>query len=94
MLNTIGSLTGAHSTGLLDVTTYVAGISGMCLHTPTFFSTNTGSGSCWALGALYSGVAGSNLPADVAMHLKDRIQVSYLDTQTLDALITAPTNKV
>jgi hypothetical protein len=28
MLNTIGSLAGAQSTGVFDVTTYIAGISG------------------------------------------------------------------
>lgn len=32
MLNTIGSLSGAQSTGLLDATTYVAGISGTYLN--------------------------------------------------------------
>lgn len=28
MLNTVGSLVGAHSVGLLDCTTYAAGVSG------------------------------------------------------------------
>jgi len=78
MLNTIGSLAGARSTGLLDCVTYAAGISG----------------SCWSLGLLYSGVAGSHDPFDAGQHAKDRIQLSYLDTATLEALITPPTNKV
>lgn len=43
---------------------------------------------------MYSGVAGSVLPEDVADYLEDRIQVSYLDMSTLDALVTPPTNKV
>ncbi len=51
-------------------------------------------GSCWALSVMYSGVAGSVLPEDVADYLEDRIQVSYLDMSTLDALVTPPTNKV
>lgn len=51
-------------------------------------------GSCWALGILYSGVAGSHVPGDAAAHAKQRIQTSYLDMETLDALVTPPTNKV
>lgn len=31
MLNTLGSLSGAHVTGILDVTTYIAGISGLII---------------------------------------------------------------
>ncbi|OBZ72357.1 Cytosolic phospholipase A2 [Grifola frondosa] len=77
MLNTLGSLSAADSMGLLDCITYTAGVSG----------------SCWALGVLYSGVAGSHAPNDAAQFIKDRIQTSYLDTATLDALITPPTNK-
>ncbi|KAI8973120.1 FabD/lysophospholipase-like protein [Trametes punicea] len=77
MLNTLGSLTAARTLGILDCVTYTAGVSG----------------SCWALGILYSGVAGSHLPEDAAAHAKDRIRVSYLDMETLDALVTPPTNK-
>ena len=51
-------------------------------------------GSCWALGVLYSGVAGSYTPRDAAAHAKERIQTSYLDMETLDALVKPPTNKV
>ncbi|KIJ39940.1 hypothetical protein M422DRAFT_75814 [Sphaerobolus stellatus SS14] len=77
MLNTIGSLTGAKSAGLFDCVAYTAGISG----------------SCWSLGILYSGVAGSNNPTDAGQHAKERIKLSYVDTSTLEALITHPTNK-
>ncbi|TBU41999.1 FabD/lysophospholipase-like protein [Dichomitus squalens] len=77
MLNTLGSLTAAKSTGVLDCVSYTAGVSG----------------SCWALGILYSGVAGSTIPSDAAAHAKDRIATSYVDIETLDALITPPTNK-
>ncbi|KAI0354075.1 FabD/lysophospholipase-like protein [Trametes cingulata] len=77
MLNTLGSLTAAKASGVLDCVTYTAGVSG----------------SCWALGILYSGVAGSHRPEDAAAHAKARIQVSYLDMETLDALVTPPTNK-
>ncbi|KAI0091361.1 FabD/lysophospholipase-like protein [Irpex rosettiformis] len=77
MLMTAGSLIGAESTGILPCVTYTAGVSG----------------SCWALGVMHSGVAGSVSPDCVAQHLKDRIQVSYLDMGTLDALVTPPTNK-
>ncbi|KAI0644024.1 FabD/lysophospholipase-like protein [Trametes meyenii] len=76
MLNTLGSLTSAQSSGILDCVTYTAGVSG----------------SCWALGILYSGVAGSCDPRNAAAHAKDRIKVSYLDMDTLDALTTPPTN--
>ena len=51
-------------------------------------------GSCWALGVMHSGVVGSVQPEAVARHLQDRIQVSYLDKSTLDALVSPPTNKV
>ncbi|OJT06010.1 Cytosolic phospholipase A2 zeta [Trametes pubescens] len=77
MLNTLGSLSAAKSLGVLDCVSYTAGVSG----------------SCWALSILYSGVAGSNKPEDAAAHAKDRIQLSYLDMDTLDALVTQPTNK-
>jgi phospholipase A2 len=43
MVNTIGSLRGARASGILDITTYVAGISG----------------SCWALGQYYSLAGGN-----------------------------------
>ncbi|KAH9855478.1 FabD/lysophospholipase-like protein [Lenzites betulinus] len=76
MLNTLGSLTAAQKLGLLDCVAYTAGVSG----------------SCWALGILYSGVAGASTPEAAAAHAKDRIQVSYLDMDTLDALVTPPTN--
>ena len=78
MLNTLGSLSGAKQAGLFDCVAYTAGISG----------------SCWSLGILYSGVAGSNNPLDAAEHAKDRIKLSYVDTATLEALVTPPTNKV
>ncbi|KAI0777421.1 FabD/lysophospholipase-like protein [Trametes elegans] len=78
MLNTLGSLTAAKTLGVLDCVTYTAGVSG----------------SCWALGILYSGVAGSIDPFDAAQHAKERIRVSYLDMETLDALSTPPTNRV
>jgi phospholipase A2 len=78
MLNTLGSLSGAQATGLLDCVTYTAGISG----------------SCWSLGILYSGVAGSFNALDASQHAKDRIALSYLDMATLEALVTPPTNKV
>ncbi|KLO19485.1 FabD/lysophospholipase-like protein [Schizopora paradoxa] len=77
MINTTGSLVGASKSGLLDCVTYTSGISG----------------SCWALGALYSGVAGSFDPVAAAQHLRKRITTSYLDMSTLDMLITSPTNK-
>ncbi|THH07987.1 hypothetical protein EW145_g3015 [Phellinidium pouzarii] len=77
MINTMGSLIGAENSGLLGCTTYVAGISG----------------SCWALGALYSGVAGTTAPKIVAEHIKERIQTSYVDPSVLDMLISSPTNK-
>ncbi|KAH9915462.1 FabD/lysophospholipase-like protein [Epithele typhae] len=75
-LNTLGSLKAAQSTGIFDCVTYTAGVSG----------------SCWALGILYSGVAGSHSPVDAAAHAKDRLKTSYLDMNTLDNLINAPTN--
>lgn len=78
MLNTIGSLSACEFTGLLNCITYTAGISG----------------SCWALGTIYSGVAGSNHPVDAGQHVKERISLSYLDMATLEALVTPPTNKV
>ncbi|KDQ21728.1 hypothetical protein BOTBODRAFT_168945 [Botryobasidium botryosum FD-172 SS1] len=77
MCNTAGALKGAKSNGLLDCTTYIAGISG----------------SCWALGVMYSGVAGSPSPDNVIEHIKQRVAVPYLDMSTLDMLITPPTNK-
>lgn len=77
MLNTTGSLIGAQRSGILPCVTYTAGVSG----------------SCWALSVLYSGVAGSHDARDAAEHIKSRLQTSYLDTVTLDALTTPPTNK-
>ena len=43
---------------------------------------------------MHSGVAGSLSPFDTARHLQDRIQTSYLEMDTLDALVTPPLNKV
>ncbi|QRV94152.1 phospholipase [Ceratobasidium sp. AG-Ba] len=77
MVNTFGALKGAQETGILDCTSYVAGISG----------------SCWALGILYSGIVGGPSPQDARSHLVSRIQTPYLDTSTLDMLVTPPTNK-
>ncbi|OSC98862.1 FabD/lysophospholipase-like protein [Trametes coccinea BRFM310] len=77
MLNTLGSLTAARTLGILDCVTYTAGVSG----------------SCWALGVMYSGVSGSHSPEQAAAHARERIQKSYLDMETLDALVTPPTNK-
>jgi len=77
MVNTSGALKGAQETGILDCTSYIAGISG----------------SCWALGIMYSGVAGSPSPSQVHQHLVSRIQIPYLDMSTMDLLITPPTNK-
>lgn len=95
MLNTAGSLIAAERTGILSCTTYTAGVSGK------YRSYTTGesavmrfSGSCWALGVLHSGVAGSLDPYTVSQHIRQRIRVSYLDRSTLDALVTPPTNKV
>ena len=51
-------------------------------------------GSCWAIGTMYSGVSGSVSPGETAEHLIERINTSYLDMDTLDMLITPPTNKV
>lgn len=97
MLTTIGSLVAARDSGLLDCVTYTAGVSGnsiVCASTLLSIFESFPAGSCWALGTLYSGVSGSFQPVDVASHLLDRITTSYLDTETLDALITSPTNKV
>lgn len=77
MVNTFGALKGAQETGILDCTSYVTGISG----------------SCWALGILYSGITGSPSPSAAHPHLVSRIQTAYLDASTLDMLITPPTNK-
>ncbi|KAG8890379.1 hypothetical protein FRB98_008954 [Tulasnella sp. 332] len=77
MCNTAGALRAAETSGILDVTTYIAGISG----------------SCWTLGALYSGISGSYSPKLAAEHLRRRVQSSYIDTATFDMLITKPTNK-
>ncbi len=80
MTNTIGSLVGARESGILDCTTYVAGISG----------------SCWALGVLYAGVAGhrSPMPESAAEHIKSRISTNFLDSSTFDLLTKSPTHKV
>ncbi|KAL5506975.1 NDUFS7 [Sanghuangporus vaninii] len=77
MSNTIGSLIGAEKSGLLDCTTYISGISG----------------SCWALGVLYSGVSGDLTPQSAAKHIAERIETSYVDASVLDMLTTHPTNK-
>lgn len=80
MTNTIGSLVGARESGILDCTTYVAGISG----------------SCWALGVLYAGVAGHRYPTpdSAAEHIKSRIATNFLDSSTFDLLTKSPTHKV
>jgi len=81
MTNTTGSLVGAKETGLLDCISYMAGISG----------------SCWALGVLYSGMPTRFAlpePKLVAEHIKDRISKTFFDTVTLDLLTKSPTNKV
>jgi len=78
MCNTAGSLLAAQNSGLLDVTTYLAGISG----------------SCWAIATLYSGVVGDVPPIErLIEHLTSRIQKSYFDMETLDLVTTPPTNK-
>ncbi|EJU04124.1 FabD/lysophospholipase-like protein [Dacryopinax primogenitus] len=78
MFNTVGSLLAAQNSGLLDVTTYLAGISG----------------SCWAITTLYSGVVGDAPPIErLAQHLSMRVQKSYFDMETLDLMTTPPTNK-
>lgn len=51
-------------------------------------------GSCWALGALYSGVSGTYDPEICAEHLIRQIQTSYVDMSILDLLTNPPTNKV
>ena len=80
MTNTIGSLVGARESGILDCTTYIAGISG----------------SCWALGVLYAGVAGHQnpVPETAAEHIKSRIATNFLDSSTLNLLTKSPTHKV
>lgn len=77
MTNTIGSLVGARESGILDCTTYVAGISG----------------SCWALGVLYAGIA-DPIPESAAEHIKSRIATNFLDFSTFDLLTKSPTHKV
>ena len=95
MINTTGSLIGAKESGLLDCVTYISGISGMqALVLVSISLSDSAEGSCWALGALYSGVSGSYEPGDSAEHLIQRIQTSYVDASTLDLLTTPPTNKV
>lgn len=68
MVNTAGALNTLKDAGILDCTTYVAGISG----------------SCWSLGALYSGVAGldKGVPSTALTerHLQSRITVPYVDS--------------
>lgn len=81
MTNTTGSLVGAQETGLLGCVSYIAGISG----------------SCWALGVLYSGIPNhSPLPDPhlAAEHIKDRISKTFFDALTFDLLTSSPTNKV
>ena len=94
MLNTIGSLCGAEASGILDCTMYMAGVSGKPFAVLFSMGLNRLPGSCWALGTMYSGVAGSLTASRAALHLKDRIQISYLDMSTLDALVSPVTNKV
>ncbi|KAG8825352.1 hypothetical protein FRC17_008714, partial [Serendipita sp. 399] len=67
MTNTAGSLIGAKESGLLDCIAYIAGISG----------------SCWALGVLYSGLPGRTSlpdPSLAAEHIKDRVSKDFFDT--------------
>jgi cytosolic phospholipase A2 len=80
MINTTGSLIGARESGILDCTTYVSGISG----------------SCWALGVLYAGVAGHQHPTPeaAAEHIKSRIATNFLESSTFDLLTKPPTHKV
>lgn len=83
MCNTAGALSAFEESQILDCVTYVAGISG----------------SCWSLGALYSGVGGLTKdglpsPALAAAHLQSRITVPYVDSSALELLTTAPTNMV
>lgn len=95
MLNTIGSLCGAETTGILDCVAYTAGVSGtLAVSTVDIDAERRLPGSCWALGVMHSGIAGSLSPHDTARHLQDRIQKSYLEMDTLDALVTPPLNKV
>ncbi|KAG8936963.1 hypothetical protein FRC02_009100 [Tulasnella sp. 418] len=77
MCNTAGALVAAERSGILDCTTYMAGISG----------------SCWSMGALYSGVSGSYSPTKVAEHLRKRASIPYIDSAVLDLLVNSPTNK-
>ncbi|KAG8749919.1 hypothetical protein FRC14_000955 [Serendipita sp. 396] len=80
MTNTTGSLVGAKESGLLDCIAYMAGISG----------------SCWALGVLYSGlpsIASLPDPQLAAEHIKDRVSKTFFDTVTMELLTTAPTHK-
>lgn len=75
MCNTAGSLDALNDAGILDCVTYVAGISG----------------SCWSLGALYSGVAGldNGLPSTALTcdHLQSRITVPYVDSRYVLAIV-------
>lgn len=80
MTNTAGTLVAAQQSGLLDCITYMAGISG----------------SCWALGILYSGINakdGIPTPEQAAEQIKKRISLTFLDIATLELLTTPPTNK-
>ncbi|KAG8892343.1 hypothetical protein FRB99_002794, partial [Tulasnella sp. 403] len=77
MCNTAGALRAAENTGILDATAYISAISG----------------SCWTLGTLYSGVTGTYSPKAAATHLRQRVQLPYLDSRIFDMLITKPTNK-
>jgi phospholipase A2 len=74
MINTTGSLRAADRSGLLDLTSYVAAISG----------------SCWAIGQLYS-MADGHIPS-LIQHMRSRIQDDFFDPVTLDLLTKPPTN--
>lgn len=84
MCNTSGAMQALEEKGVLDCVSYVAGISG----------------SCWALGALYSGVGGldgrTGAPTLglVNAHLQSRITVPYVDSTALELLTSPPTNLV
>ena len=95
MTNTIGSLIGAKSSGLLDCVTYISGVGRLQCEIYPHLTILKISGSCWSLAVLYSGVTGDRPdPYAAAQHLKKRISQSYLDMSTLDLLTTTPTNKV
>ncbi len=95
MCNTAGALRAAQKAGILDVVTYISAISYVLWHTHRLILSHISlRGSCWALGALYSGVAGAYTPVAAADHLRKQVQLPYLDSRIFDMLISPPTNKV